>query len=273
MTDGVPRKAHDTILHISDVHATTGELLYGQVDGLYRLDAVAEYAKEAGLTPEAIVVTGDLVQSGHTEAYGPLSAAFDRIGRLLNAPVIAAIGNHDHPESAELALFAGERSRRSILLERMRIVVLDTSSGTIDDAQLDWLTALLEQPHGLGTVIVMHHAPLPSPLPTLAKQGLGNPERFASIIANTDVRLILAGHYHHPMSGVFAGIPVWVGPSLAYQQIMNAGPDRVSGHDEAMFSIVQIGADFMVTAPVSLARTTPLFALPAGLSTSVRSLR
>ena len=53
-----------TILHVSDVHATSGDLLYGSVNGIERLDQVGEYALSAGITPEAVIVTGDLVQRG-----------------------------------------------------------------------------------------------------------------------------------------------------------------------------------------------------------------
>jgi Icc protein len=259
---------HQTILHISDIHATAGELLYGQVDGLQRLRRVADYVRDAGLTPEAIVITGDLVQVGHGVAYTSLREEFDRFEQLFGVPVLAALGNHDREDEARAILRPGELHYRSVELERMRIVVLDTSRGRLDDVQLEWLRKVLEHPHGDGTVLVMHHAPLGSPLPTLSRRGLANPEQLAAILSGTDVRLILAGHYHHPMGGSFQGIPVWVGPSLAYQQIMNAGPERVSGQDSAMFSIVQMRENDVVTAPVSLEPATPLFTVPANSATS-----
>jgi 3',5'-cyclic AMP phosphodiesterase CpdA len=144
----------------------------------------------------------------------------------------------------------------------MRIVLLDTSTGAIDDEQLEWLRSTVAEPFGTGTVVALHHAPVPSPLPTLSKIGLRDPERFAAAIAGSDTRVILAGHYHHPMNALFHGLPVAVGPSLAYHQIMNAGPATVSGQDLAMFSLVQITADQVSTAPVSLQPASPLFSTP-----------
>lgn len=260
---------HITVLHLSDPHATVDEALYGRVDGLERLRAAAEYAASAGLTPELVAVSGDLAQAGHWSAYERLAEEFDRLERLFGAPVVAAVGNHDDPEAFE-RVFGARRPRNGVVeLPEARAIVLDTSRGCLDPGQLDWLDAVLAQPHPFGSVIVMHHPPLPSPLPALAARGLARPEELARVIAGRDVRAILAGHYHHPMSGQFAGVPVWAAPSLAYQQIMNAGPDSVSGEDSGMFSIVKVTADSLVAVPVTLDEPAPLFTVPAGCATTV----
>ncbi|MDH6236329.1 metallophosphoesterase [Cryobacterium sp. CG_9.6] len=256
-----------TILHISDIHATDGELLYGQVDGIGRLYRVAQYVAEAGLTPEAIVITGDLAQSGHGNAYPRLRNAFAEVSSLLGAPLFSTLGNHDEPAQARVLDGHAIQHYRVIELDRLRIVTLDTSTGSIPSDQLDWLRAVLAVPYGWGTVLAMHHAPVPSPLPALARRGLGNSAELAAAIKNSDVRLILAGHYHHTMSAEIAGIPVWVGPSLAYEQIMNAGPHEVAGQDSAMFSIIQLTETGFSAAPVSLLSSTPLFTIPIGQAT------
>ena len=69
-----------TIVHLSDVHATIGELLYGQVDGVARLEQVGDYVLRAGVTPEAVIVTGDLAQRGHASAYPAVGAALRALG-------------------------------------------------------------------------------------------------------------------------------------------------------------------------------------------------
>lgn len=248
-----------TILHVSDVHATSGELLYGQIDGLARLDQVGDYAVAAGITPEAVVVTGDLVERGHEAAYPSVDAALRRLGDTVGAPVFTVLGNHDEPFHARTLPGHENGHYRVEFIGPLRIVLLDSNTGVLDESQLDWLAATLREPYGLGTAVALHHAPVPSPLPTLSKIGLRNPADFAQAIAGSDVRLILAGHYHHPMSADFHGVPVSVGPSLAYHQVMNAGPDTVSGHDLAMFSLVQVTANRVSTAPVSLAAHLRLF--------------
>lgn len=256
-----------TILHISDVHATEGELLYGQVDGIARLHRVAQYALSAGLTPDAIVITGDLIQSGHKDAYPKLRETFQDISSLLGAPLFSTLGNHDDPVGAHLLTGHESSHYRVEELKRLRVITLDTSSGYIPADQLEWLQQVLNVRYRWGTVLAMHHAPVPSPLPALAEGGLGNSNELAEVIETSDVRVILAGHYHHTMSATILGIPVWVGPSLAYEQIMNAGPYEVSGQDSAMFSIIQLSESGYCAAPVSLVTNNPLFTISTGSAT------
>lgn len=251
-----------TILHLSDVHATAGELLYGQVDGLARLTEVGEYVVAAGVTPEAVVVTGDLVQRGHAAAYATVDAALRRLGDTVNAPVFTVLGNHDADEPARALTGHGGGHYRVVTVGPVRLVLLDSRTGALDPEQLAWLDAAVAEPFGLGTVVAVHHAPVPSPLPALSKIGLREPHLLARALRGSDTRLILAGHYHHPMTSLFHGLPVSVGPSLAYHQVMNAGPAAVSGHDLAMFSLVQLTADQVSCAPVSLQAAHPLFSTP-----------
>ena len=248
-----------TILHVSDVHATSGDLLYGSVNGIERLDQVGEYALSAGITPEAVIVTGDLVQRGNGEAYPAVADALRRLEDTLNAPVLSVLGNHDDRELAQCLPGHSAGHYRVVHVGPVRVVLLDSSTGRLDREQLDWLAETVAEPFGMGTTIALHHAPVPSPLPTLKKVGLANPSDLADAIAGSDVRLVLAGHYHHPMNADFRGVTVSVGPSLAYHQVMNAGPSTVSGHDLAMFSLVQVTADRITTAPVSLGVHAPLF--------------
>jgi Icc protein len=248
-----------TILHLSDVHATSGDLLYGSVDGIARLDQVGQYAVSAGITPEAVIVTGDLVQRGNGGAYPAVADALLRLEDTLNAPVLSVLGNHDDPALARCLPGHERRHYRAVHVGPMRIVLLDSSTGSLDPEQLDWLAETVAEPFGMGTTVAVHHAPVPSPLPTLKKIGLANPDGLADAIDRSDVRLILAGHYHHPMNADFRGVSVSVGPSLAYHQVMNAGPTTVSGHDFAMFSLVQVTEDRVTTAPVSLGVHAPLF--------------
>jgi len=260
-------RPRDTVLHLSDVHATRGELLYGQVDGLARLDQVGDYIVSAGVTPEAVVVTGDLVERGHADAYPELAQALTRLGARVGAPVLTVLGNHDEPGPAA-ALPGHERGHhRTAHVGALRLVLLDSSRGALGPEQLAWLREELREPFGRGTVLALHHPPVPSPLPALAKACLADAADLAGVVGGSDVRVVLAGHYHHPMSATFAGVPVAVGPSLAYQQIMNAGPGRVSGYDRPMLSLVHVTDDAVTCAPVSIGAPVPLFSQPVPLPT------
>lgn len=258
-----------TILHLSDVHATDGGLLYDTVDGVARLEQVGDYAVAAGITPEVVIVTGDLVERGHERAYPALAAAIERLSARLGAPVLTVVGNHDGvgvramPEHAGGTPAPGAISAdRVVRIGELRLALLDSSSGRLHPEQLAWLRAALAEPHGLGTVVALHHPPVPSPLPSLARQALDDGDALMRVLERTDARLVLAGHFHHTMWAASRGIPVSVGPSLVYQQVMDAGPDRVSGGDDAMFSLIHLTGASVSASAVRLTSPSPLFTKP-----------
>ncbi|WP_206446420.1 metallophosphoesterase family protein [Agrococcus sp. KRD186] len=255
-----------TILHLSDVHATDGALLYDPVDGIERLEQVGRYAIDAGVTPEAIVVTGDLIERGNEAAYPALAVAFDRLSAALGAPVLAVPGNHDTAAVDALLGRAGAAvapgsltADRVVHVGQLRFALLDSADGGLHPQQLDWLREQLAEPFGIGTVVTLHHPPLPSPLPSLAKQSLVQGEALMQLLSDTDARLVLAGHFHHPMWAVQAGVPISVGPSLVYQQVMDAVPGTVAGDGEAMFSLVHVTPSTVSASSVRLASPAPLF--------------
>src|SRR3546814_6114943 len=86
------------------------------------------------------------------------------------------MGNHDDRASFREHLLPAEEAEspsapvdRVDELDGLRIVTLDTSvpgfhHGEISDAQLDWLAGVLSTPAPLGTILALHHPPVPSVL-------------------------------------------------------------------------------------------------------------
>jgi 3',5'-cyclic AMP phosphodiesterase CpdA len=104
----------------------------------------------------------------------------------------------------------------------LRVVALDTvipgaDGGALSEEQLDWLRQELATPAGDGTVLALHHPPIPSPIRPMAALALAQPDRLASAIEATDVCLVVSGHNHHASAGALGRIPVWVSPALAYR--------------------------------------------------------
>lgn len=251
-----------TVLHLSDLHVTGDGLLYDAVDGVERIRTVGAYVRQAGITPEAIVVTGDLVQRGHANAYQRVDDALGELAEATGVPVLTVIGNHDDPDQARVLRGHEHGHYRVMLVDDLRFILLDSSTGRLGPAQITWLREALRCPHGAGTVIALHHPPLGSPLPSLAQAGLQDADAFLAALRDTDVRAVLAGHFHHPLFATLDDVPVSVGPSLAYHQVMDAGPDRVSGHDSAMFSLMHLTREGVTTTSVSLDSPSPLFTSP-----------
>src|SRR5690606_12457598 len=105
----------------------------------------------------------------------------------------------------------------------MRVIVVDSTVpgahwGEVPQDQLEWLSAELSSPAPEGTLLLMHHPPLPTVLDLAVTVELRDQPSLAAVLRGTDVRSILSGHVHHPSFGTFAGIPVAVASSIAYGQ-------------------------------------------------------
>ncbi|WP_271983961.1 metallophosphoesterase family protein [Pseudoclavibacter terrae] len=285
-----------TVLHLSDVHATAAAPLYGVLDGITRMRAASDYARAAGLEPEAIVISGDLIERGNSAAYPALRDALLDVEDSWGVPVLSVLGNHDDRAAARVLPghqapaggHAEDASPRAVRVGEWRFVLLDSSTGALGAEQLAWLEAELKLPAGAGagtvagagtgagtgagisadsplapsgTVVVMHHPPLGSPLPMLARAGLRDAADFLDIVEGTDVRAILCGHFHHPLSATMRGVHVSAGPALAYHQVMDAEPGTVSGFDRSMFSLVHLSADGVSASSVGVEHPAPLFTL------------
>jgi 3',5'-cyclic AMP phosphodiesterase CpdA len=81
----------------------------------------------------------------------------------------------------------------------------------------------LAEPAPAGTILGMHHAPLPVVQDLAASWELHDQSRLAEVLAGSDVRAILAGHFHQSGFGTFAGIGVHAASSLCYSQDLSTG--------------------------------------------------
>lgn len=147
--------------------------------------------------------------------------------------------------------------------------MLDSSEGDVPESQLVWLRRQLRNPDAQPAVLVLHHSPVPSIMPSLAKVALHNGDKLGEAMDSGVVRLVLAGHYHHAMCGVFRGVPVCVAPSLAYEQEMSVGPEWVSCVPGASFFVEELYEDGELrTTMVPMPPQEPvLFTVRAGSST------
>lgn len=256
-----------TIVHVSDVHATEDRALYGSIDGIDRLARLGQYLAEVGVTPEAIIVSGDLAERQNPGIYPALRDAFARLEQQAGAPVLTVLGNHDDPIASRVLRGHETSHVRCVMLSGLRVLLLDSHTRDLGVPQREWLRTQLAAPAPLGTVIAVHHAPLGSPMPSLARAGLADASEFLDIVEGSDVRLVLAGHFHHALSATVRGVPISVGPSLSYHQVMDAGPEYVSGHDLPMFSLVHLLPGGVSTTAVALQTPAPLFTSPLTIPT------
>ncbi len=264
--------ARRTLLHVSDTHFLAGNaLLNGRIDTAANLAATIEAIERMRVKPDAIVVTGDMTDLGEPEAYRALRAAIDPLAARLDAPVIWVAGNHDERPAMREVLLDEEPSQEPVVgvwdLDGLRVVALDSTvpgwhHGDLDDAQLEWLRSILSTSAPLGTILALHHPPLPSHVPLFDILELRDQHKLAEVVAGSDVRAILAGHLHYSTSGTFAGIPVSVASATCYTMNLTRPAVEVNGMDAGQsFHLVHVYDETITHAvvPVGEAATGDYF--------------
>lgn len=251
---GTHEPALRTIVHVSDTHLLGGNRPLGGVyDTAGNLAHTMRAIENLAVRPDAIVFTGDLTDLGEPEAYAALRDAVEPVAQRLGAQLVWVAGNHDERPALHDGLFGRTPSQDPVTavhdLDGLRLVALDTSvpgwhHGDLDEEQLAWLRDVLAQPAPLGTLLALHHPPLPSHLPLFDILELRHQDELAEVIRGTDVRGILAGHLHYSSHGVFAGVPVSVASATCYtMNVARPAPD-VNGMDAAQsFQLVHVYPD------------------------------
>lgn len=227
------------LLHLSDTHlAAPGVLHNGLVDTTAVLVRVLESLRGAGPL-DAVVVSGDVSDDGSRASY---ETARDLVGGFAaehGAVTVFAMGNHDLPGPFTEVL-GPTRSVHDV--DGLRVLVLDSSVpgrgyGELPAEQLAWARGVLADPAPRGSVVVVHHPPLPAP--TVLHEGLRlqRPAELLDALAGTDVRAVLSGHYHHPFAATLpSGLAALVAPGVANRTdvLVAPGRERVVRGSEAL---------------------------------------
>jgi len=253
------------LLHLSDTHLrASGSRLFDLVDATARLKRALEAIEASRVAPDGIVFTGDLVDRGEDDAYADLRAIVEPFAARLGTRVFWVMGNHDD-RAAFRSRLLDEHSAdpmgpvdRVDELDGLRLVTVDSTvpglhHGELSDDQLAWLADVLATPAPLGTILAMHHPPVPSVLPLAASVELRDQTRLAAVLRGTDVRAIIAGHLHYSTFATFAGIPVSVASSTCYAQDLTVpvGGTRPQDGSQA-FNLVHVYDETIVHSVVSV---------------------
>lgn len=261
-----PRPDH-FLLHLSDTHLLAGgNRLYGTVDVEAHLCDLFAEVEASGARPEAIVFTGDLADKGEPGAYERLREIIDPVAERLGARVIWVMGNHDDRAAFRTGLLDQLPSEtpldapvnRVFELNGLRVITLDSSvpghhHGQISPESLAWLADELSVPAPDGTILAMHHPPVPSVLDLAVSVELRDQQPLATVLRGTDVRSIIAGHLHYSSTATFAGIPVSVASATCYTQDLNVPVGGTLARDGARaFNLVHVFPDTVLHSVVPL---------------------
>lgn len=273
MTPGQYPSAEQVIVHLSDLHLTADSTpLFGLLDADARLREAIDRLTASGVMPAAIVVTGDVADDGTPQSYARASAALEPVAARLGARLIWVMGNHDRRSAFRTALLDAAASEEPVDavqdLAGLRLVTLDSSvpgqhHGELDEAQLSWLGGVLAEPAPHGTIVALHHPPLPVVIAPSDAIELHGQDRLEAVLRGSDVRGIIAGHLHYATSSTFAGVPVWVAAACCYSTDPLAPDGWVRGQDGGQsISLLHIYPDRIVHTSTPTAGLGTLYAFP-----------
>lgn len=275
-----PRHA---VAHLSDPHLIgSGGLHHGVVDNIANLRRALDRVAAVRPAPQALVFTGDLADRAEPDAYETLRSIVEPAAAAMGAIVVWTMGNHDERAPFARGLFDSDHDGfqdRVHEVDGLRIVALDTSvpgyhHGELRPEQLAWLADVLATPAEHGTLLAMHHPPLPLPMLRAAELiELHDQQALADVISGTDVRGILAGHLHLSTWSTFAGVPVSVASASCYTTDPAPIDRFVSGVDAAQaFTMVHTYDDRLVHTLVPLERGTEVTYLGTDITEALENV-
>lgn len=263
-------EAEHFILHLSDTHFVGGtDLLHGAVDSDANLKRLFRDFAETQARPEAIVFTGDLADTGDADAYRRLRALVEPAAAEIGAKVIWVMGNHDTRTPFRKELLdsdAGEESVDMVYdVNGLRVIALDSTVpgqhyGEISETQYEWLAEVLSTPAPHGSVIALHHPPVPSLLEPISFVELRDQARFGEAIRGTDVRAVLGGHLHFNTFSEIGGVPVSVASATCYTQDLNVAKGGMRGQNGAQgFNLVHFYDDRVMHTVVPIGEFSTVY--------------
>jgi len=183
------------LAHVSDTQFLGGgRPLYDRVDTDTLLRQAMRQLEGYGSRLDAMIFTGDIADLGEPDAYRRVRDIVEPTATRLGAELVWVMGNHDERSAFRTELLrsapSAEPVDRVVDLGGLRVVCVDTSvpgyhHGRLDEAQLDWLAEVLAEPAPNGTLLAMHHPPLPTPMPVMQVIELLEQDRLAAVLRGT----------------------------------------------------------------------------------------
>jgi 3',5'-cyclic-AMP phosphodiesterase len=262
------------ILHLSDCHVPREEGANGL--GLDARAILAGLLRDCDRVDgfDLVVVSGDISDDASPEGYAGALELIGGFARSRGIPQAYCTGNHDRREPFAKVLASGHFDQagqpagalaggpdgpRAAVSEvaGYRIITLDSlvpgeTPGFVSPDQLTWLRDLLSEPAPAGSVVILHHPPVAPDREPQRSFGLRNAADLAAVLAGSDVRVVLCGHFHSQLSGRLGEVPVWGTPGVVtridwtsppgtFRMVRGAGATVIDldGEGSPMFQILE----------------------------------
>lgn len=232
----MPMPTPTLLAQLSDLHIRAeGELAFGRVDTAALLRQAIDRLLALPQRPDAVLCTGDLVDSGSAAEYTHLA----RLLAPLPMPVYLMPGNHDARAGLRAAFpdhaYLGTDSfiQYAVQLPGLRVLALDSvvpgsPAGRLCQDRLAWLATELAAWPRQPTLVALHHPPFATLIEGMDQMGLvdGAAELAALIAQHPQVERVLCGHLHRSIQARFGGTLALTAPSTCHQLWLDLGPGR-----------------------------------------------
>ncbi len=210
------------LLQITDMHlhAAADSRMRGVTTYATLLSVLKHLQTDTRWPPDAIVVTGDVVQDESRAGY----ERFRDTMKPLGVPIFCLPGNHDDPAlMADVLAEDPFQVCGQTTLDGWAMIFLSTfasgdDGGRLGEASITALNGALEDYRDHHALVFMHHQPLPMGSAWLDGVGLRDSEQFLACIgAHANVRGVLWGHVHQASDRVRDGVRFLSTPSTCSQ--------------------------------------------------------
>lgn len=205
----------------------------GGVDTARHLRSAVSAVMRLQPRPHAIIISGDLVESGHPAQYLHLQ----RILAKASLPIWLIPGNHDDPTTLRRCLgpagWLGPPAPTgkldyAVSIGPLRLVALDSTvqakpHGDLEPAQLAWLDSTLAEQPEAPTLVALHHPPFDSGIRFMDAMSLreGREPLEAIVAKHRQVERVLSGHVHRFITRRFGRTLAMTAPSTAHQMALD----------------------------------------------------
>ena len=214
------------IVQLSDIH-------YG---AQFRENVFEKVIDEVNsLSPDAVIITGDLTNEGLKEEYEECKSLISKINV---EKIIAISGNHDYRNTGYLHFKKYFPFKTIIELGNDVVVVTigtarpDRDEGEVGYRQTSWLERIMKKYEDKTTILAMHHHIIGIPDTGSDRLTIIDAGDVLRATLDSKVNLVLCGHKHRPWMWDFNNL-----------MIANAGTTsskRVRGFFENSYNIVKI---------------------------------
>jgi Icc protein len=211
------------IAQLSDLHiCRANDSVFGGVDSAQSLIQCVQAVNALRPQPDFVVLSGDLVNTGHPDEYIRLQSILKR----LNARYYLMPGNHDDRAALRSAFdahtYLGSDGPVQYVIEQAhwRVLALDTivpgaEHGELDAPRLTWLETALMAHAQRPTIIFMHHPAYATGIVEMDGGRVHAPAFWSLLARHRQIKLVSCGHVHRAIFAQHETVPVCVAPSTA----------------------------------------------------------